>query len=382
MNSIKTGLMEPGVHPRFTPDLLLRNTRAHAIAGGADSMWLPDHLNSLIPASIWKPTYTGVAKIIPRADAFYEPWTTLGYLAAHNRLARLRLGIGVTDAGRRNPAVTAQAAATLHLLSRGRAILGFGPGEREGNEPYGVDWSQPVGRFAEALATIRALWNSGGNPVTRDSEFFPLRDAVFDIPPHKGTRPPIWVAAHGPRMLRITGRHADAWLPSYAQTPKEYAEKLDTIRAAADNADRDPNAVLPAAFFFILTARTNAQVDEMINSVPARVFALCAPAHVWARHGVEHPLGPDFTGAQDLLPHTIDERTALDYARRVPPSLVSEALLTGTPTDILDKLAQWRDNGARYIVLGNISVFHPRLSVGLTGSSLPLVQILRGTKRL
>ncbi|SEB42064.1 phthiodiolone/phenolphthiodiolone dimycocerosates ketoreductase [Rhodococcus jostii] len=292
MNGFKTGLMEPGVNPRFAPDLLLRNTRAHAVAGGADSMWLPDHLNSLLPASIWKPAYTGIAKFIPRADAFYEPWTTLGYLAARNRLARLRLGVGVTDAGRRNPAVTAQAAATLHLLSRGRAILGFGPGEREGNEPYGVDWSQPVGRFEEALATIRALWNSGGTPVTRDSTFFPLRDAIFDIPPHNGTRPPIWVAAHGPRMLRITGRYADAWFPSYAQTPKEYAEKLAVIRAAADTAGRDPQTVLPAAFFFVLTARTDTHVDEMINSTPARIFALCAPAYVWARHGVEHPSGP------------------------------------------------------------------------------------------
>ncbi|GAF46478.1 putative oxidoreductase [Rhodococcus wratislaviensis NBRC 100605] len=373
--------MEPGVNPRFAPNLLLRNTRAHAVAGGADSMWLPDHLNSLPPASIWKPAYTGVAKLIPRADAFYEPWTTLGYLAAHNKFTRLRLGVGVTDAGRRNPAVTAQAAATLHPLSRGRAILGFGPGEREVNEPYGVDWSQPVGRFEDALATIRALWNSGGTPINRDSTFFPLRDAVFDIPPHKGTRPAVWVAAHGPRMLRITGQYGDAWFPSYTQTPKEYAEKLDTIHAAADNAGRDPHTILPAAIFFVLTSRTNAQVDEMIDSIPARVWALTTPAHVWARHGTEHPLGPNCTGAQDLLPHTINETTALDYAKHVPPSLIREALLCGTPADILDQLAQWRDNGLRYAVLANISFFHPRLSVGLA-SSLPLIQILRGTKRL
>ena len=61
-----------------------------------------------------------------------------------NRLGRLRLGISVTDASRRNPAVTAQAAATLHLLTRGRAILGIGVGEREGNEPYGVDWTNQL----------------------------------------------------------------------------------------------------------------------------------------------------------------------------------------------------------------------------------------------
>jgi phthiodiolone/phenolphthiodiolone dimycocerosates ketoreductase len=69
--------------------------------------------------------------------------------------------------------VTAQAVATLHLMTRGRAILGIGPGERVGNEPYGVDWSKPVARFEEALATIRALWDSKGELVNRDSPFFP-----------------------------------------------------------------------------------------------------------------------------------------------------------------------------------------------------------------
>src|SRR3982074_3821547 len=88
-----------------------------------------------------------------------------------------------------------------------------GTGEREGNEPYGVDWSKPVARFEEALATIRALWNSNGQLVSRDSEFFPLRNAIFTLPPVKGTWPQIWIASHGPRMLRATGRYADAWFP-------------------------------------------------------------------------------------------------------------------------------------------------------------------------
>ncbi|MGH3564116.1 MAG: LLM class flavin-dependent oxidoreductase [Mycobacterium sp.] len=47
----------------------------------------------------------------------------LGYLASRNRFGRLRLGVGVTDTSRRHPAVTAQAAATLHLITRGHAIL-------------------------------------------------------------------------------------------------------------------------------------------------------------------------------------------------------------------------------------------------------------------
>ena len=126
---------------------------------------------------------------MPRPDAISEPWTALGYLAAKNRFARMRLGVGVTDAGRRNPAVTAQAAATLHLLTRGRAILGIGTGEREGNEPYGVDWSKPVARTIEALATIRALWASPGELITRDSPFFPFATRYSICRPTAGSIP-------------------------------------------------------------------------------------------------------------------------------------------------------------------------------------------------
>jgi alkanesulfonate monooxygenase SsuD/methylene tetrahydromethanopterin reductase-like flavin-dependent oxidoreductase (luciferase family) len=165
---LRVGLAEQSVHTRYAPTALVQASYLTAVATRMDSFWLPDHLNSLFPRSVMTPKYVGTARLAPKTDACLEPWTILGHLAARNRLGRLRLGIGVTDASRRNPAVTAQAAATLHLLTRGRAILGIGTGEREGNEPYGVEWSKPVARFEEAMATIRALWNSGGDLVTRD----------------------------------------------------------------------------------------------------------------------------------------------------------------------------------------------------------------------
>jgi alkanesulfonate monooxygenase SsuD/methylene tetrahydromethanopterin reductase-like flavin-dependent oxidoreductase (luciferase family) len=170
----------------------------------------------------------------------------------------MQLGTCVTDTGRRNPAVTAQAAATLHLMTRGRAILGIGTGERVGNEPYGVDWSKPVARFEEALATIRALWNSNGQLVNRDSEWFPLRDAIFTLPPVKGRWPQIWIASHGPRMLRATGRYADGWFPVSFFSPERYAEGLQQVQAAADNANRDPHSIIAANTQFV-TGRSSAK---------------------------------------------------------------------------------------------------------------------------
>ena len=160
--AFSVGFVEHPVITRGWPTAAVRSGYLRAALAGVETYWIPDHLNSLVPRSIAVPKYVGLARLVPDVDAACDPWTLLGQVAGWNRIGRLRLGVAVTDGGRRNPAVTAQAAATLHLMSRGRAILGIGVGEREGNEPYGVDWSRPVARFEEALATIRALWDSGG----------------------------------------------------------------------------------------------------------------------------------------------------------------------------------------------------------------------------
>ncbi|WP_419197257.1 LLM class flavin-dependent oxidoreductase [Mycolicibacterium austroafricanum] len=353
-----------------------------AMVTGGDSFWVGDHLNSLIPRSIATPEHMGIgARLVPKVDAILEPWTMLGHLAAKRRFSRLRLGVGVTDASRRNPAVTAQAAATLHLLTKGRAMLGIGVGEREGNQPYGVEWSKPVARFEEAIATIRALWDSNGELVTRDSPYFPLHNAVFDLPPYRGKWPEIWVASQGPRMLRITGRYGDAWVPFTISRPGDYAASLAAIHESASNAGRDPAAIVPALNRAVVTGRNRDDVDEALNGVLMKSSALAAPAEVWARHGVEHPLGAKFSGVQDLIPQLIDREAALSYTDKVPLSLMKEICFHGTPDDVLDQVAQWRDHGLRYLLVLNGSQLNPRLRKAAAASS-PFAKVLRGLRKL
>ncbi len=378
---LKVGLAEQLMNTRYLPTATARASYLTAVATGMDSFWLPDHLNSLFPRAAMTPKYVGAARLTPDVDAQLEPWTVLGNFAARNRLGRLRLGIGVTDTGRRNPAVTAQAAATLHLLTRGRAILGIGAGEREGNEPYGVDWSKPVARFEEAMATIRALWNSGGELVTRDSPFFPLHNAAFALPPYRGKWPEIWIAAHGPRMLRATGRYADAWFPAVTIRPKDYAAGLAKVRAAASDAGRDPLSITAANWLFVVTGTSRGEVDEALESTAMKAFALNLPAEEWARHGANHPLGDDFTGFQEFIPQTIDEESILSYTARVPPSLLKEGLLSGTPDQVIEQAAEWRDHGMNYVVICNVSAVQPSLRRGLA-ATVPLMRILRQLRRL
>jgi len=380
-NEFRFGVVAAPVNSRISAGAMPRLSYLSAAAARADSFWVTDHLNGLVPRSIATPEYLAGTSVVPDVDAFLEPWTMLDNFAARNRLGRLRLGICVTDTSRRNPAVTAQAAATLHLLTRGRAILGIGVGEREGNEPYGIDMSKPVTRFEEGIATIRALWESRGELVSRDSPYFPLRNATFALPPYRGKWPEIWVAAHGPKMLRATGRYADGWLPLMHGRPGDYADALERVRAAASDAARDPMSVTPGLFRGIVTAPTRGQVDEALNSVVSRSIALAAPAEAWARHGAQHPLGPNFSGAQDLIPQTIDKEDVLSYAGRVPRSLMDEMTLNGTPSEVLDQVAEWRDHGVRYLVVFNGSVAQQRIC-GIAASLSPYARLLRGLRRL
>src|ERR1700749_1761139 len=347
------GIMDFSLVSRPTPESLTRATYLNALTNRVDSLWLPDHLNGLFPRSLWKQKYCGATKLVPTLDAYMEPWTMLGHLAARNRAGRMHLGTSVTDTGRRNPAVTAQAAATLPLLTRGRSILGIGPGEREGNEPYGVEWSKPVARFEEAMATIRALWGSGGQLVNRESPYFPLHNATFALTPYKGKWPEIWIAAHGPRMIRAAGRYADGWFPGTTRA-SEYGQQLNDLRTAASDARRDPMAITPAGIRFILTGRSQGEIDEVVDSKLVRLFTLNSPATDWERHGAEHPMGPDFKGVQDLVPQLIDEQTALSFVSKVPRELVKELFVVGMPDDIVDQLAEFRDAGLRCLVVGNM----------------------------
>jgi phthiodiolone/phenolphthiodiolone dimycocerosates ketoreductase len=381
MSGFRVGLMDLIVAGRPAADTFTRLNYFSAVAMGVDSFWVPDHLNAIFPRSLWQSKYCGAARIQPSVDASMEPWAMLGNIAARNRISRLPLGIGVTDAGRRNPAVTAQAAATMNLLTRGRFILGIGPGEREGNEPYGVEWSKPVARFEQAMATIRALWDSKGQLVNRDSPFFPLRNAVFDLPSYKGRWPQIWIGAHGPRMLRVVGRYADGYFPAFPHRPEEYARRLEAVRAAASDAGRDPMAIVPAILMPILTGLSRDDIDEALESDVLKTAALSASDEFFAQHGAQHPLGVGFIGGQDLLPQTLDEQTVLSHIKGITPAFLRSMMLTGTPDEVIEQAAEWRDCGVRHLVASNISFLQPRLRNGFA-STVPFFRIMRRLRKL
>jgi phthiodiolone/phenolphthiodiolone dimycocerosates ketoreductase len=238
-----------------------------------------------------------------------------------------------------------------------------------------------VARFEEAMATIRALWNSGGELVNRDSEFFPLRNAIFDLPAYRGKWPEIWVGAHGPRMLRATGRYADAYFPGFPHTPAEYAQRLDVVRSAASDAGRDPMAITPAVWLPAVVCRTDDDLDEALESEVLRAGMLNASDAYFAQHGAQHPLGGGFAGAQDLLPQDWDEQTALALIETVPKEVARNAALCGRPEEVVERAAVWRDHGVRHLVIADFTGMQRNLRKGITAKPL-VARVLRSLRRL
>jgi phthiodiolone/phenolphthiodiolone dimycocerosates ketoreductase len=317
-----------------------------------DSVFVWDHLQDFVPSAIWDKDFAWFASPGNSPHEPFEFQTVLGYLAA--KTPGLRLGVGVTEPIRRHPVLLAQAALTLAHLSQRPPILGIGAGERENTERYGLDFSRPVGRLEEALQIIRRCFDGQG-PFDFEGEHFRLRGAVLDLPAPEGRTPEIWVAAHGPRMLRLTGRYGDGWYPFLAISPDDYATRLATIRAAALEAGRDPEAITPALQALVVVAPTEAEARAMLNAKAVRFFGLLLPAEVWKAFGLRHPLGDHFQGFVDLVPESYDRPTVEAAIAAVPREMVEAQMIWGTPTQVVAKLRAFGEAGLSYVTPALVS---------------------------
>ncbi|WP_410812670.1 LLM class flavin-dependent oxidoreductase [Micromonospora sp. 067-2] len=178
----------------------------------------------------------------PYQPKFLDTWTLLSYVAA--RTTRVHLSANVTNLPLRPPAVLARSVASLDLLSGGRVALGLGAGAFwEAIEAMGgrqLTPGQGVRALEEAVEVIRQVWDTAARGGVRvDGEFHRVVGAKRGPAPAHAV--PIWLGAYKPRMLALTGRRADGWLPSlgYLQ-PGDLGKGNAIIDDAARQADRSP----------------------------------------------------------------------------------------------------------------------------------------------
>lgn len=325
---------------------------------GYDSIWWPDHLMGWHPDSVWRPEITELARSMPNPHIFVDPVAAIA--ACSTQTSRIRLGTSVTDAIRRHPAMLAQEFLTLDHFSKGRTILGIGAGEGENITPYGMSFDRPVSRLEEALEIVRLLWGTT-EPVDYDGETWRMRGAVCGMSPYEdpatGTAapPPIWVGAHGPRMLSLAGRHCDGWLPTYQGGPEKWAQGLAAIRTAATGVSRSLDGFVPALLTHLVVVDDDRDVERLLDSPLIRTWMLTMPSSCFEEFGVEHPLGEGSYGLLDYIPTQLPEERVRQALQAVPLEVAHKYLMVGTPDQILDELGQFVAHGLEHVVLWNIS---------------------------
>ena len=161
-----------------------------------------------------------------------QAWVTMGALGG--RIGNAWMGTTVTcPTLRYNPAVVAEAFASLSLFYPGRVFLGVGSGEAL-NEQAATGqwpkWEERWERLIEAIGIIRALWT--GNPVHHKGKYYQVDAKLYDPPPQPI---PLLTAANAKKSMKLAGQHGDGLITD-PETWKQYKSEWEAgARAAGKN---------------------------------------------------------------------------------------------------------------------------------------------------
>jgi coenzyme F420-dependent glucose-6-phosphate dehydrogenase len=176
-----------------------------------------------------------------RHEGGHAPFSLTWMAAVGERTETIRIGTSVmTPTFRYNPAVIAQAFASMGCMYPGRIMLGVGTGEALNEVATGWrgDWPEFKERFArlrEAVDLMRALWTE--DRVNFDGEYYSTVDAsIYDRPE---TPIPVYVAAGGPVVARYAGRAGDGFICTSGKGMSLYTDELiPAVKEGAEQAGR------------------------------------------------------------------------------------------------------------------------------------------------
>jgi phthiodiolone/phenolphthiodiolone dimycocerosates ketoreductase len=276
----------------------------------------------------------------PDPDAWLDPFLVSAAFASRTDLP---LGIGVTDSTRRRAPDVVRTALTLHHMCRGGFNLGIGSGEAESLVPFGYPYDKPVGRCEEFLAELRCLLDTGQMPGGMSGRTgIPLETEMG--------KPKVWVAGHGPRMLRLTGQYGDGWLPAWSMEPEDYAAKRAVVAQHAEAAGRPiPESGLLRG---IILGESREQLAELFEREPlAKLAALFVEGDRWERYGLEHPGGAHSRGFVDMIVRDYDPQALRDLAPKIPFELLDSYFFCGNAEEIFNRFAPFADVGMEHTIL-------------------------------
>jgi F420-dependent oxidoreductase-like protein len=208
---------------------------------------------------------------IDSTDPDYLPtdsWTTLGGLARET--SRVKLGTLMTAGTYRNPAVLANAVASVDQMSGGRICLGIGTGwyERE-HQAFGIPFP-PIGerfdRLDEEMQIIAGLWTTPrGQTFSFQGRFWQLEECANFPVLVQEPRPEIIIGGTGPRRTPLmAAKHADEFNSGAGHG---CAERFANVRRVCEEIGRDPSTLRMSATAQVICGATQEEAQRRLQSL-------------------------------------------------------------------------------------------------------------------
>src|SRR5438034_8584540 len=283
--------------------------------------------------SVWMPEAYGTDAV-----------SILGALAA--RTQRIRLGTGIVNVFSRTPALLAQTAATLDLISGGRFILGLGTsGHQVVSGWHGMRFDRPLQRMRETVEIVRRVLRQ--ERLRFDGEIFTLDQGLKLLARPARDAVPIFLATLTPEGLRLTVEVADGWIPTLF-SPDHIDLFRPDLEAGARAAGRSLDSLEIAPSVCVLVDDDRARARDAIRPwVALYVGGMGSRSKnfyndVVARYG----FADEARDIQDLYLNG----QKLEAIRRVPDALVDGITIVGPPGYVRDRMAAWSSAGVTLLL--------------------------------
>jgi alkanesulfonate monooxygenase SsuD/methylene tetrahydromethanopterin reductase-like flavin-dependent oxidoreductase (luciferase family) len=294
---------------------------------GFDSIWVGDHL------------------AFEHGEKILNTWMSLAIVA--DKTKKAMIGTAVTDPHRYHPAVLAQQASTLDILSNGRFILGIGAGQAMNLDPYGITWKKPLERMVESVELIKKFWTK--EKINHKGKYFNIKEAYLEPKPVAKPHPPIWVGGTYHKTLKYIGEKADGWLPG-GSSPKIYNENLNVITKWAKKSGRNVDDV---QYGIILPTAVSTDYDLARKYIEytTKEALLTHPKTLEKMGAISktNEFNRYSTSKLVYTPETTKEFQKV--ADSIPFDAVKSRSIFGSPDDCISQLENYIKAGANHIVI-------------------------------
>ena len=279
---------------------VMRDLATYADRSAWDSLWVYDHFHT-VP--------------VPTGEATHEAWSLMAAYAATT--LRIKLGQMCTAMSYRNPVYLAKVAATADIISGGRIQMGIGGGWYEHEwRAYGYGFPSAgvrLGRLDEGVQIMRDAWRDG--IVSFDGKHYQVDGAIVAPKPLREHGIPLWIAGGGEKVtLRIAAQYAQ--YTNFTPEPEAFAHKSEVLAEHCRSVGTDFHAIVRSVNVNAIVGSSEADVKDRLQRVRDRLVGCVGEASADAM--IAGTSGPDSA--------------------------------TGTPDQVIERLAKIRDLGCEYAI--------------------------------